>query len=148
MSDSKTPKCVIVPCGGGQLWAVPQACVAEIITIPEAGERPPQEVTWRGRDLPVLDLGEKSSDPWRNRHSGFGLVLVVLGLEGESSDCWGLAVRGDGLSFRAVTAQAIEDRPEAVLEHASAAFCLGGEEIYQVPDLTALQRLANPGVAA
>ncbi len=148
MSASKAPMCVIVPCGSEQFWAVPQACVAEIMTIPEAGDQPPQQVSWRGRELPVLDLGGNSDAPWRNRYSGIGLVLVVLGLEGESSDCWGLAVRGDGLSVKAITPGSVEDRPEAVLEYASAAFGLGGEEIYQVPDLCALQRLIKPGVAA
>lgn len=139
--------CVFLPCSRTQSWAVPQNCLAEVVTVPAAGDQPPAEIEWRGEVIPVLEFGRDDGLPWRDRRSGTGLVAVVLGLQGESCRYWGVAVRGEGLGVRAIAEEEIEDLPDAALEHAIAAFRLGGV-VYQVPDLPTLQRsLVTPANA-
>ena len=99
MTDSNARMCVIVPCARDVFWAVPQGCLAEILTIPDAGDEPPARVNWRGRDLGVLDLGREQGPQWRNPRSGSGLIMIVLGLAGDGGECWGVAVRGEGLTW-------------------------------------------------
>lgn len=139
MSDQQSRWCVFIPCSSGQSWAVPQGCLAEIVTLQTEAEQPPTTIQWRGEVVPVMDMGGPGDPPWRDERTGTGLVAVVLGLEGEGCDYWGIAVRGHGLGVRELADGDIEDLPEAVEEHACAAFRLEGV-VYQVPDLPALQQ--------
>jgi hypothetical protein len=141
MSHPGTRMCVLMPFGDDLRWAVPQSCLAEILTLATDDVNPPQTVAWRGLDLPVVDVGARSGTPWRNSQSGTGLVAVVLGVDGEGSEYWGLALRGGGLSVRDVQETDCQDLPESVLEHSLAAFALDGVA-YQVPDLPSLQQLS------
>lgn len=130
--------CVLLPCSSSERWAVPQNALAEIVTLPADEENPPDTLEWRGRTVPVLDFGHDDGAPWRDRLGGTGLVAVFLGLNGEDCDYWGIALRGEGLAVRQISAEMLEEE-DAIAEHASAAFSLAGS-IYQVPDLVALQR--------
>lgn len=141
MTDETKRMCVLLPCGNGQRWAVPQACLAEILTLQEAEDSPPAQVSWRGSDLPVLDLGDGGSEPWLNPRTSSGLIAVILGVTGAGADHWALAVRGDGLAVRNVNEQDCQDRPEDEQDYALAAFELAGT-LYQVPDLPSLQQRA------
>jgi hypothetical protein len=129
----------LLPCAADQHWAVPQNALAEIVTLPGDDEQPPEELAWRGVSVPVLDFGRDDGSSWRERVGGTGLVAVFLGLEGERCDYWGVALRGAGLTVKRIAAADIVDAPDAVVEHATAAFTLGNTT-YQVPDLVALQR--------
>ena len=140
MSEQRQRMCVLLPCGE-QRWAIPQNCLAEIVTLPAHGDSCPGEISWRGVDIPVMDFGEGGALPWRDDHNNTGLVAVMLGVKGAGFDYWGVALRGDGLSVRQIEAEQCEDRPEALQKHALAAFELDGLT-YQVPDLPALQSLA------
>ena len=146
MSESAARMCVLLPLGGGQQWAVPQSCLAEILTLQPEGDEPPGSVSWRGVDVPVLDCGSASGSPWLDSRTGAGLVAVILGLGGQACDYWAVALRGGGLAVRRLEDDACEDQPEAVADHALAAFSLDGS-LYQVPDLPALQQQAAATVA-
>jgi hypothetical protein len=141
MSNPDARMCVLLPCGGDLRWAVPQSCLAEILTIASDDPGPPQSVVWRELEVPVVDIGADSGTPWRNPRSGTGLVVIVLGVNDEGSDYWGLALRGDGLSVRDVQEADCKDLPESLVEHSLAAFSLDGI-VYQIPDLPAMQRLS------
>lgn len=138
--------CVLLPCGAGQRWALPQACLAEILTLQLDLDAPPAVVEWRGLQLPVLDFGAEGAEPWFDTHSGTGLVAVLLGLAGADGASWALALRGEGLAVRRLLAEDCEDRPEEQRDYALAAFTLD-EVTYQVPDLPALQARASAAAA-
>ena len=57
MSAVKNRMCVLLPCAANRLWAVPQNCLAEILTLPADSDRVPSEISWRGVDVPVMDFG-------------------------------------------------------------------------------------------
>jgi hypothetical protein len=139
MTDDMSRWCVLMPCSNTEAWAVPQNCLAEIVTLHDVAERPPETVLWRGVNLPVLDFGDDDGSVWREHRSGTGLVAIFLGLEGEGCDYWGVAIRGEGLAVKRVASGEVKDSHEAVREHARAAFSLHGT-VYQVPDLAALQK--------
>jgi hypothetical protein len=139
MSDRKTHCCVLLPCSPDEKWAIPQNCLGEIVTVPDAGDQPPQEISWRGRQVPVLDLDQQGQLPWRESSNSSGLVAVILGLRDEGCEYWAVALRGKGLALKELAETAVEDCPDAVLERAVGAFRLDGE-VYQVPDLLKLQR--------
>lgn len=139
MTDDASRWCVLIPCSETESWAVPQNCLAEILTLQDSAELPPDELSWRGRTVPVLDFGSDDGSAWREPHRGTGLVAIFLGLEGEGCDYWGVAVRGQGLAVTQVAPDDVKDTPEAVLQHATAAFELRGA-VYQVPDLDVLQK--------
>jgi hypothetical protein len=139
MSDDTARWCVLIPCSKREYWAVPQNCLAEIVTLHGDAGEPPEELSWRGELVPVLDFGGDEGPAWREQLGGSGLVAIFLGLEGEGCDYWGLAVRGDGLAVRQIASDAVQDVPDAALEYAAAAFRLEGE-VYQVPDMLLLQR--------
>lgn len=147
MSEQKQRMCVLLPCAADRRWAVPQNCLAEILTLPASDNNVPAQVCWRGVDIPVIDFAGGSGAPWRDDNKGSGLIAVILGVRGAGPDYWGVALRGDGLSVRQLDADECEDRPDAMLEHALAAFELDGQ-VYQVPDLPALQGLAMERVTA
>ncbi len=134
---------ILLTCSSTQAWAVPQSCLAEIVTVADAGEEPPGEIDWRGGRVPVLDLGADEPGSWRDRRSGSGLIAVMLGLAPDAPGCWGVAVRSTGLGISELAADDVEDAPEEIVEHARAAFRLGGA-LYQVPDLPAWQRTVQP----
>lgn len=133
--------CVLLPCGDELRWVVPQTCLAEILTIPASEDTPPVSVSWRGMDIPVMDVGADSHIAWRSPQSGTGLVVVLLGVKEQGREYWGLALRGEGLSVRDVQEGDCQDMPDALVENSLAAFALDGFT-YQVPDLPVLQRLA------
>ena len=146
MSDRDDRMCVLLPCGDGQNWALPQQCLAEIVTLQEAAECPPASISWRGLDIPVIDFGADGVEPWRDARTGAGLVAVLLGLEGLGQEYWALAIRGEGLGVRRIRAQDCEDRPEEQRDYALAAFVLE-TVIYQVPDLPSLQQQVRTAAA-
>lgn len=131
--------CVLIPCSAHETWAVPQICLAEILTVHTDEETPPTEVEWRGRTLPVLDLGADDGSSWQGTRKGSALIAIFLGLEGEGFEYWGVAVRGETLSVEKVPHEDVKDAPEEAVAHATAAFHLKGA-LYQVPDLDALQK--------
>ena len=141
MSDQEERMCVLLPCGRGRQWAVPQNCLAEMLTLPASEDRVPVQVNWRGVEIPILDFGADDGLPWRDPGNGTGLIAVILGLQGAGADYWGVALRGPGLSVRKIAPDDCRDLPAAVDEHCLAAFELGGQT-YQVPDLPAMQGLA------
>lgn len=142
MSNDRKRMCVLLPCGDELRWAVPQSCLAEILTLTATGDVPPDSVSWRGLEVPVVDIGADSRTPWRNSQSGTGLVVIVLGVKDQGREYWGMALRGNGLSVRNVQDEDCEDLPEPLVEHSLAAFLLDGVS-YQIPDLPSLQRLAT-----
>lgn len=131
--------CILLPCSDTEHWAVPQNVLAEIVTLPADQEHPPEELDWRGKSVPVLDLGRPGDPSWGERVGSAGLVAVFRGLSGETCDYWGLALRGEGLAVRRVHPTEVEEATEAVSEHATAAFRMAGVT-YQVPDLISFQR--------
>jgi chemotaxis signal transduction protein len=147
MTDDTSRWCVLIPCSNAESWAVPQNCLAEIVTLHDTAELPPEELNWRGVSVPVMDFGYDDGSPWRERRGGAGLIAIFLGLEGEGCDYWGVAIRGQGLAVRRIAAQQVEDAPEAVRQHATAAFKLDGA-VYQVPDLALLQKKIAASLAA
>ena len=94
MTDNTKRWCVLIPCSSTETWAVPQNCLGEIVTLYTDSTRPPDEITWRGRTVPVLDFGSDDGSVWREPRRGAGLVAIFLGLKGEGCEYWGLAVRG------------------------------------------------------
>tara|TARA_R110000823_G_scaffold139607_4_gene269472 strand:- start:2073 stop:2519 length:447 start_codon:yes stop_codon:yes gene_type:complete len=139
MSDEPLTRCVLIPCSEAENWAVPQNCLAEIVTINSTSATPPESITWRGVEVPVVDFGVDGGTPWSDERIGTGLVAVFLGLRGEGCEYWGLAVRGSALEVAALEPSAVVDMPQAVNERATAAFAYR-EIIYQVPDLDGLQK--------
>ena len=141
MSEQKQRMCVLLPCASNRHWAVPQNCLAEILTLPASDNNVPAQVRWRGVDIPVIDFADGSDLSWRDEKKGTGLIAVILGVRGAGPDYWGVALRGEGLSVRQLDADECDDRADAMQEYALAAFELDGQ-VYQVPDLPALQGLA------
>ena len=146
MTDDTSHWCALLPCSGELSLAVPQNCLAEIVTMHTTRERPPEKIRWRGQSVPVIDFAPEQAG-WREEQSGTGLLAIFCGLQGEGCDYWAVAVRGQGLAVKDIGAEEIEDVPEEVLELGSAAFKLDGT-IYQVPDLTALQQKITAGLQA
>lgn len=139
MSDSTKRWCVLIPCSKTETWAVPQNCLAEIVTLYTDEPLPPREVIWRDRIVPVLDLGSDDGSDWQQSHSGAGLVAIFLGLKGEGCEYWGVAIRGEGLRVAGLTPEEVQDVTDCVLEHATAAFMFKNV-LCQVPDLDSFQK--------
>jgi hypothetical protein len=139
MTDSTDRWCVLIPCSQTETWAVPQNCLAEILTLHSDTDQPPAEVNWRGQTVPVLDIAGDDGSPWRQKRRETGLVALFLGLKGEGCEYWGLAVRGEGLRMVSLSTEEVEDMPEQVQEHATAAFDFHGV-LCQVPDLDGFQK--------
>lgn len=131
--------CVLLPVAQGQTWAVPQNCLAEILTVHTTEETPPREVEWRGRQVPVLSLRGTGDAPWCDARRGAGLIAIFLGLEGEELEYYGVAIGGDGIGAVRITAEVIEDTPDEIAELATAAFRYK-DKTCQVPDLDRLQQ--------
>ena len=137
MSEKTSSWCVLLPCSKNEKWAVPQNCLAEIVTLPAADDEPPAQFTWRGQEVSVMDLDEEHESSWRDARAGTGLVAVMLGLHGGAWKYCGVALRGEGLGMKDLASEFIEDASEHVLENSTSAFSMGGE-IYQVPNLQEL----------
>ena len=137
MSEKTSSWCVLLPCSKKEKWAVPQNCLAEIVTLPAADEEPPAQFTWRGQEVSVMDLDEKHESSWRDERAGTGLVAVRLGLHGGAWKYCGVALRGGGLGMKDLATESIEDASDHVLESSTSAFSMGGE-IYQIPNLQEL----------
>jgi hypothetical protein len=131
---------VLLPCAEGEAWAVPQVCLGEIVTVTDAGESPPEQISWRGREVPVMDRGAGQGAHWRDAPGETGLVAILLALDETSGEHWGVAVNGNGLAYAAIKGEDIEDCPDGVAENAVAAFRYRGT-VYQVPDLLAWQKI-------
>lgn len=145
MSESGSACCVILPCSSELLWVVPQRCLGEIVTVPTEVELPPDIIEWRGELVPVVDFGVQDSAPWRDPRGGTGLVVVILGQRDESCRFFAVAVRGSNLAVCKLAEEEIEDLPGLHSNYAAAAFRMNGN-VYQVPDLLALQRALGSGV--
>jgi len=139
MTDNKKRWCVLIPCSKTETWAVPQNCLGEIMTLHTDTVLPPDEVNWRGRTVPVLDFGSDDGSLWREPRRGAGLVAIFLGLKGEGCEYWGVAVRGQGLRVVSLSPEQVEDAPERMQQHATAAFNFNGV-LCQVPDLDSFQK--------
>ena len=139
MTDNTKRWCVLIPCSKTETWAVPQNCLGEIVTLQTDSELPPEEVNWRDRVVPVMDFGSDDGSGWREPRRGTGLVAIFLGLKGEGCEYWGMAVRGEGLRVVSLSPEEVEDLPEQVCEHATAAFNYHGV-LCQVPDLDGFQK--------
>lgn len=139
MTETATGCCVLLPCAPEFSWAVPQACLGEIVTVASTEDLPPTVITWRGETVPVMDIGGREAGPWRDQRGGAGLVAVLLGQRGEACQYFGLAVRGANLGVSKLGQEQIEDLEEPLSDYATAAFRMN-EHTYQIPDLLALQR--------
>lgn len=144
MSAVSASFCVLIPCSSGVSWAIPQRCLGEIVTVAAADELPPQDISWRGESIPVVDFGPEDVLPWRDPRSDTGLVAIVLGQRDEACSYFGVAVRGGELGVSALADEEIEDIAAALPDYAAAAFLMNGN-VYQVPDLLALQRAIGAG---
>jgi len=113
--------------------------LGEILTLQADSEIPPDEVSWRGRKVPVLDFGSDDGSRWQEPRRGTGLVAVFLGLKGEGCEYWGVAVRGEGLRVVSLSPDEVDDAPERISQHATAAFNYKGT-LCQVPDLDSFQK--------
>ncbi|GAB3283554.1 hypothetical protein [Parahaliea aestuarii] len=138
MADSQSTRCLFLPGSAQEIWAVPQSCLAEIITLYNVAETPPATVSWRGVEVPLLDLDEQGETRWRDVRAGTGLVAILLGVEGRGCPYFAIALRGQGLGLQQVPVQEMEDKPGEVLPRSLAAF-RWNNVTYQVPDLLALQ---------
>ena len=130
---------VLLPCSKDEIWAVPQKCLAEIVTLAADTAEPPDQFTWRGQTVPIVDLGAGGSTPWRDNAEATGLVAVILGLKEGSWDYCGVALRGEGLGMKDLAREPVEDAPDCVVEGAISAFRIG-EQIYQIPELQELDK--------
>lgn len=139
MQDSGKLWCALIPCSDTETWAVPQNCLAEIVTLHTDAEQPPAEMSWRGRTVPVLDMGAEDGSLWLQPSRDAGLVAVFLGLKGEGCEYWGVAIRGQGLKVAPLLPEEMEEVTEGVKDYASAAFMFNGV-LCQVPDLDSFQK--------
>lgn len=140
MSDNSSDRwCVLLPCADNEHWAIPQVCLAEIVTLQDAGNQPPGVLQWRGVEVPVCDFGVGGNTAWRDPRAGTGLIAVVLGVRNEGCDFWSVALRGDGVAIRNLGQVSLQDCPAEARDYATAAFRLD-DTLYQVPDLLRLQR--------
>ena len=103
MGENAKKMCVLLPFSATETWAVPQQCLGEIVTVQSESEVPPTELEWRGKTIPVIDLGAEEGPEWREKRRGSGLVAIFLGLSGEACEYWGMAVRGKGLRMVSLT---------------------------------------------
>ena len=139
MSDNAKHWCVLLPCSSTETWAVPQNCLAEIVTLYTDTQSPPKEVLWRDTTVPVLDLGADDGSLWQQPTRDAGLVAIFLGLKGEGCEYWGVAIRGEGLRAVGLLPEAVEDAPDDIQGHATAAFRFDNV-LCQVPDLDSFQK--------
>tara|TARA_R110002049_G_scaffold85550_28_gene217547 strand:+ start:609 stop:1055 length:447 start_codon:yes stop_codon:yes gene_type:complete len=139
MQDNGKLWCALIPCSDTETWAVPQNCLAEIVTLHTDAEQPPAQLSWRGRSVPVLDMGAEDGSQWLQPSRDAGLVAVFLGLKGEGCEYWGVAIRGQGLKVAPLVPEEMEEVAEGVQEYASAAFMFNGV-LCQVPDLDSFQK--------
>lgn len=148
MTDASVRHCLFLPCSAAQVWAVPKNCLAEIVTLYNAGATPPASIEWRGHEVPVLDLDTAATARWQEPRARTGLIAVLLGIDGLGCRYLGVALRGQGLGLHAVPEGEVEECPEQVQPGASGAFRWQGVT-YQVPDLLAIQaeltRERDPG---
>ena len=139
MNENDSRWCVFLPCSSEETWAIPQNCLAEIVTFTAVSATPPEQISWRGHTVPVLDLDDSGETPWRDPHGGAGLIAVILGLKDQGNEYWAVALRGEGVAVKNIASERIIDLPERVLERSTAAFEMHSME-YQVPDLPELQK--------
>ena len=139
VAESASHWCVLLPCSKDETWAVPQKCLAEIVTLAADTAEPPDQLTWRGQEVPIVDLGAAGSTPWRDSAESTGLVAVMLGLKKGGWEYCGIALRGQGLGMKDLAREAVEDAPDSVREGAISAFRIG-EQVYQIPALEELYK--------
>ena len=145
VDDISSRWCVLLPCSPGETWAVPQNCLAEIVNVPSDSEEPPTHFSWRGQDVPLVNLDQAQDAPWRDARAGTGLVAVMLGLKGGAWEYCGVALRGEGLGMKDLAGEAIEEAPDLALENSFSAFRMDGE-VYQVPKLQELHARSSAGL--
>ena len=145
--DETSRWCVLLPCSREEIWAVPQKCLAEIVTLPAETTVPPEYFTWRGQEVPVIDLDHQGVTPWRDKRASTGLVAVMLGLQGGGWKYFGVALRGEGLGMKDLARENIEEAPESKLAGCVSAFKMAGK-IYQVPELQELHKRGELSLSA
>ena len=139
MTDNTKLWCALIPCSKTETWAVPQNCLAEIVTLQTNTLLPPQQLTWRERSVPVLDLGSDDGSQWQQPNREAGLMAIFLGLKGEGCEYWALAIRGVGLKVASLVSEELQEVDRGVQEYATAAFMFDGV-LCQVPDLDSFQK--------
>lgn len=142
MTTISATQCFVLPCTEQDLWVVPDNCLAEIVTQP-ADDVPPAQISWRGEQVPVLDLQPGDDAHWGAAHGGTGLIAVLLGLEETGVAYWGVVLRSAGLRIHAVP-EGVDEAQDEAAAYALTAFRQDGV-LYQIPDLAALPlRLMEP----
>lgn len=121
--------CVLLPCRGGETWAVPLNSVAEVVA---GGEVRSERLRWRGRELPVYA-------PAAVEQSG-GIYAVMLGLDDLAGGFWAISLRNHALVYLPLTEADTTKLPKdgSVNADALAVFAVAGATCV-VPDLAALQ---------
>jgi len=146
VTEAGGTSCVLLSCSTLEHWALPQNCLAEILAPGAGGEAPDGGMIWRGREVPVLESGAGGVIPWRRSRGAADLVAILIGRPWRGCDYFGVAVRAEGLAVVSLRAGDLTEAPGREVQHARAAFHLGGV-LYQVPDLDALQRRASAAAA-
>ncbi|MFV0477006.1 MAG: hypothetical protein ACK5ME_04120 [Parahaliea sp.] len=136
MSEPKLHNCLFLPCSATEIWALPTNCLAEIVTLYEVSDPPPEWIKWRGQQVPVLDLDSEQNTCWSDKRNS-GLIAILLGMEGLGCEYLGVALRGKGLGLHQVVVEEVVDCPEEVQPHSVSAF-RWRDTLYQVPDLAAV----------
>ena len=113
MTNDTKRWCVLIPCSTTETWAVPQNCLGEIMTLNTDTALPPDEVSWRGRTVPVLDFGSDDGSLlaraaprcWARWRSFLGSKA-----KGASTGEWPCVVKG--LRVVSLSPEEVEDVPE------------------------------------
>ncbi|WP_146003536.1 hypothetical protein [Kineobactrum sediminis] len=136
MNGTPGLRCVLLPCAGPHTWAVPQDCIAEIVTMTGSVSG---HLGWRGCEVPVYGPDNYPIDTATDALAATTAIFVVFfGLRGRGCDYWAVRLQGHGLTSTELSESAIEDRPDLLLPGFLAAFTLAGKTC-QVPDLPFLQ---------
>jgi hypothetical protein len=136
MRPDSLQRCVLLPCHGGQTWAVPPNCLVEIAMVPVATA---DRVSWRDRDIPLFEVASAAPRPDPCP------CAIFLGMKGQRCDFWALALADCGARAVTLAAAVLEEQPDQVQADCLSAFRFEGL-LCQVPDLPALQaRLAGSG---
>ncbi len=134
MSVGSTQRCILLPCHGGQTWAVPPNCLVEIALLPAAST---DRVSWRDRDIPLFAVAAAAPRPDPCP------CAIFLGMKDQSCDFWALALADCGAQAVTLTAAALQEQPDQIQPDCLSAFRFEGQ-LCQVPDLPALHaRLAS-----
>lgn len=133
LAEQSGEACVLLSCGPGETWAVPRLVLATLLHRADAED----PVVWSGHVLPVLDRAEGEPSGFTGPARG-ELLAVFRGGPEAGLAFWGLRLRAPGARWARLSPNLVQDRPDACLSDALAAFDYQGE-ICQVPDLARLE---------